>query len=378
MHARPPARFMGLVWHGEIETPFDSDEWVRIDLVMDALIRVAVDVVSRACAVSRRVQLGFQFGNQLSKNDASPVTVADFAVQALVLYELKSAFPEHVFIAEESAEPLRNDPVLAKYVLDAVNSGRKAGHALLSVSDICGAIDLGLHVGGDLKDTWVLDPIDGTKGFMRKQQYCIALGFLRNGIPSLGVLGCPNLPERLENTATYEARAEVEGGSIFHAVVADHVAYMQSASVPEPLYNTPVRVCEEKEAMMAVFMESVEAAHSSHGISAQVASLLGVSQPPVRMDSQVKYGSLSRGDATIFLRFPRGGYVENIWDHAAGVVVLSAAGGHVSDGTGAPLDFSKGRKLNNQMGIVATNGVLHDAVVEAVRLAFEESGTRAQ
>ena len=37
-----------------------------------------------------------------------------------------------------------------------------------------------------------------------------------------------------------------------------------------------------------------------------------------RMDSQVKYGVLARGGAEVFLRLPKAGYVEWIWDHAAG------------------------------------------------------------
>jgi len=40
---------------------------------------------------------------------------------------------------------------------------------------------------------WTLDPIDGTKGFLRREQYAIALAFIRDGRVELGVLGCPEL-----------------------------------------------------------------------------------------------------------------------------------------------------------------------------------------
>lgn len=50
---------------------------------------------------------------------------------------------------------------------------------------------------------------------------------------------------------------------------------------------------------------------------------MGVKTPPVRMDSQAKYGALSRGDGEIYLRFPREGYREKIWDHAAGYMVVA-------------------------------------------------------
>ena len=50
---------------------------------------------------------------------------------------------------------------------------------------------------------------------------------------------------------------------------------------------------------------------------------LGVKAPPIRIDSQAKYGALSRGDGAIYLRLPRKGYREKIWDHAAGSIVVT-------------------------------------------------------
>ena len=51
--------------------------------------------------------------------------------------------------------------------------------------------------------------------------------------------------------------------------------------------------------------------------------VLGVKAPPVRIDSQAKYGAMARGDAVIYLRFPHTGYREKIWDHAAGSIVIT-------------------------------------------------------
>lgn len=51
--------------------------------------------------------------------------------------------------------------------------------------------------------------------------------------------------------------------------------------------------------------------------------VLGVKAPPVRIDSQAKYGAMARGDAVIYLRFPHAGYREKIWDHAAGAIVIT-------------------------------------------------------
>ncbi|MEA5469572.1 inositol monophosphatase family protein [Spirulina sp. 06S082] len=55
---------------------------------------------------------------------------------------------------------------------------------------------------------------------------------------------------------------------------------------------------------------------------------------------------------------------ENIWDHAAGAIVLEEAGGRVTDLDGKPLDFSLGEKLTANRGILASNGVIHDRALE--------------
>ncbi|KAK4790957.1 hypothetical protein SAY86_031370 [Trapa natans] len=64
----------------------------------------------------------------------------------------------------------------------------------LSTEDILTAIDSGRSEGGPVGRHWVLDPIDGTKGFLRGKQYAIALALLDEGKVVLGVLACPNLP----------------------------------------------------------------------------------------------------------------------------------------------------------------------------------------
>mmetsp|Transcript_51874 Transcript_51874/g.103231 ORF Transcript_51874/g.103231 Transcript_51874/m.103231 type:complete len:90 (+) Transcript_51874:183-452(+) len=85
------------------------------------------------------------------------------------------------------------------------------------------------------------------------------------------------------------------------------------------------------------------------------------------MDGQGKYGILAKGEGHLYTRLPRAGYVENIWDHAAGVIIIEEAGGKVSDLRGRPLDFSRGAKLSESVrGIVASNGVVHEALLQAL------------
>ena len=80
------------------------------------------------------------------------------------------------------------------------------------------------------------------------------------------------------------------------------------------------------------FCESVESGHSAQGDAAAVAARLGITAPPLRMDSQAKYAVVARGEADIYLRLPtRADYREKIWDHAAGALIVAEAGGVVTD-----------------------------------------------
>ena len=91
--------------------------------------------------------------------------------------------------------------------------------------------------------------------------------------------------------------------------------------------------------------------------------------------SQAKYAALAAGCAEIQLRLlspTRLDYKEKIWDHAAGALVLEEAGGRVTDLYGAPLDFTRGRMLTANTGLLATNGAVHDAALAAVRQVLEK------
>ncbi|KAF7551205.1 hypothetical protein G7046_g7772 [Stylonectria norvegica] len=118
----------------------------------------------------------------------------------------------------------------------------------------------------------------------------------------------------------------------------------------------------------ATFCESVEAGHSAHGDQALISQKLGITAASVRMDSQAKYGSIARGAGDIYLRLPVDAkYQEKIWDHAAGDLIVREAGGQVTDIHGKRLDFTVGRTLANNKGVVAAPVAVHGKVLEAVQ-----------
>ena len=313
--------------------------------------RFAVDVVAEASALARQVQDRIaSSGDAVTKADRSPVTVADLAIQVLVSHRLAERFPGDGLLAEEDTAAIDADPGLAEQVLEL---SRQAVPEL-TAGAMRRALGRGDHGGGAARH-WVLDPIDGTKGFLRGEQFAVALALIDGGQLAAGALGCPRLQP-------------VDGsggeGSVFSAEVRRGASERRLGSTAD----RPIAVDAVTDPARAAFCESVEAAHAAHSVQAEIATRLGITRPPVRIDSQCKYAVVARGEASIYLRLPRrADYREKVWDHAAGAVIIEAAGGRVSDLDGRPLEVSAGRHLARSRGIVATNGHLHEAVLAACR-----------
>lgn len=322
-------------------------------------LKAAIAAVRLASTVTQAVQRNLVTADTLQKKDKSPVTVADFASQAVVCKALLDTFANDPVVGEEDARELR-EPANAGLLDSVVKHVAAAKGASTTREQALDWIDRGgatppLPPDGSMKRYWTLDPIDGTKGFLRAEQYAIALALIEDGRVVLGVLGCPNLPAS-------------DGGArgVLLAAVRGHGAVtmpLNSASSD----GTPIRVSDLTDTARARFCESVESGHSDQGGAAKIAELLGITAEPVRMDSQAKYAAVARGDASIYLRLPtRADYREKVWDHAAGAIVVEEAGGTVTDAFGKPLDFTHGRKLEHNRGIIASNGKVHRRVVEAV------------
>lgn len=321
-------------------------------------LKVAVAAVRDAAKVCRKVQAALVTAETLEKKDKSPVTVADFASQAVVCKALADAFGDDRVVGEEGADdlrgganaPLRNQVVehTAEIVHDATEDN------VLEWIDR-GGYDPVAEGTTPRKRYWTLDPIDGTKGFLRGMQYAIALALIEDGKVVLGALGCPNLKH-----------TDGSDGCLFTAVRGGGTKLLPIDG--ESLNGATVTVDEALTVSEARFCESVESGHSNQGDSATIATILGITADPYRIDSQCKYAAVGRGDASIYLRLPtRADYQEKIWDHGAGSIVVEEAGGTVTDVAGNALDFSLGRTLANNRGIIATNGRFHDEVVSAVQ-----------
>lgn len=278
----------------------------------------------------------------MHKDGAEPVTVADFASQAVLLREISAAFPDDRVLAEESAGDLGALGGVETLASAAVLAGAGDAMSLLRWID---------HQGGNGDHSWAIDPIDGTKGFLRGDQFAIAVGIVRDGEAIAGVLGLPRY-----------SRGEAAGVLLWGAVGEGAFVEPLVGGAPEP-----IRVSAERDAAGLRVLGSVEAAHGDPAAVEDLITTLGIGGGWVRMDSQAKYGAVAMADADVYVR-PRNrpDYRERVWDHAAGAAIVTAAGGRVTDLDGRDLDFSHGARLDANRGVVVTNGPLHDGIVAAL------------
>ncbi len=319
--------------------PFEKEKEVAIAAAINAAI---------ICEQVRKTMVP----EAIEKKDKSPVTVADFGAQAVVCKALKEAFPNDPVVGEEDAGELKTPEMTAR--LQQVTDYVKQVAPNATPETVTQWID---HGNGKVANRyWTLDPIDGTKGFLRKDQYAVALAMVADGEIKVGVLACPALTLELKGGSTT--------GILFVAVRGEG-ATMQAIAGGTP---QPIKVTSSDDQAHFRFVESVESGHGDQSLQSAIAKAAGVTTESMRMDSQAKYGAVASGNAILYLRLPSPkypGYQEKIWDHAAGVIVVEEAGGRVTDMHGETLDFSKADRLSTT-GVVVSNGEIHDKVLAAL------------
>ena len=311
-----------------------------------------LSVTREASALAQQVKAGMAMMN-LTKSDFSPVTVGDYAIQALVARRLEEQLGGPALVGEERAEALRAPEqgemrqVVAEFV------GKFCAGA--TEDTVCEWIDRGAAEPAGVY--WILDPIDGTKGYVRGGQYAVALARIAEGQVTHAALGCPNLPVSAlpEMGEGAVALAQRDAGAYISPLDQDEFHHLQVSTYSDP--------------SDARFLRSYESSHTNAGQIDEVAARMGTVAEPVRMDSQAKFAVLAAGRGDVLFRLlsaDRPDYKECAWDLAAGSLVLEEAGGRITDLSGKPLDFTAGRRLTNNRGVVASNGVLHESALEAL------------
>lgn len=221
-----------------------------------------------------------------TKADQSPVTIADRTAEETIISTIKAKFPDHTFFGEE---------------------GEKA--------------DLNNHKGY----TWIIDPIDGTKAYIRNNPiFATQLALMHDGELILGVSNAPKLQELVY--------AEKGQGCYFNG-----------------------------ERMRVSGTGNLADAYMSHG-SLKYFEKTGKTKQLVNIANSVKQ---SRGYSDFwpyhFLVQDRLDIMieadNKLWDIAAQKVIIEEAGGRLTQVDGSEIDHSS-------TSAVATNGLLHDEVIK--------------
>lgn len=312
----------------------------------------ALRAVAAAAEICRAVQQEARLASQ-RKPDASPVTEADYASQALIGGWLAEAFPRDPLVAEEDSLTLAAEAGLAERVLARL----KPLHPEADADSVRRWLDHGARPPGDR--FWTLDPIDGTKGFLRGEQYVVALALIEEGRVMVAAVAAPRLAPDLRPAAS-------EAGSAVVAVRGQGAWVRPLAGGAE----RRVAVSPRSDPVQARLVSSVEEAHTNAAQLARICQRLGVGPAPTRLDSQAKYLVIAGGQADLLIRLlPQRlpSYKEKVWDVAAGMLVVEEAGGRVTDLDGRPLDLTTGRELVRNRGSLISNGRLHDSALDAIQ-----------
>jgi 3'(2'), 5'-bisphosphate nucleotidase len=191
---------------------------------------------------------------------------------------------------------------------------------------------------------WMVDPLDGTRDFIRgRTGWAVMIGLCVAERPALGVVFQPTRGQ-LYRAAPGRAAERVDADGRAEAIHVSSVA-----------------------ALPAIRLVA-SASHRTEAID-RVREALGVSDELNVGSVGLKLGLIAQGERDLYVN-PASR--SSLWDSAGPEAILVAAGGRITDLAGAPLDYSGRASLKNARGLVASNGLVHDAVMEHLRRLFPD------
>ncbi|KAK0625850.1 hypothetical protein B0T14DRAFT_508673 [Immersiella caudata] len=362
-------------------------------------LQAAFEALRVAAEISRTVQKMTEFNGKdaiaktqdsdslaikMLKSDATPVTIADLAIQAMLLTVLNVTFPTYGLVAEESADQLRNDPelraIVNSLIVDHARDNTYAwenGCFAFSTNDthVIKILDLAGDPNGDgtTKPTfWVMDPIDGTASFVKGQQYAINLALISDGVEQLSAIACPLVDFNLAKTplskftdATVPPASHP--GTFLYAALGEgsYIMPLDASQSPIRLPNIP------PNAVSRPYLSTTATAVTSgkQDLHQQIATSLGATHPYCDLLAWVlRWVSLALQHATYTVWiYKNPNRHAKIWDHAGAMLLFREVGGKITDVNGREMDLSTGRTMSGNRGFVAASEGEHAAVLAEVR-----------
>lgn len=242
----------------------------------------------------------------LADNFSEPVTIADRTASRIIVEGLSDVFPRDGILSEEEFDD--------KTRLDK-------------------------------QRVWIIDPLDGTSGFVEKTgDFAVQIGLAEMGAAILGVVFMP-----LQNILYYA----VKNGGAF--VVENN----------EP----PKRLRVSDKTDFAEMSLASSRNHRSPRMS-QVYDKFGLKSEVRRGSVGLKVGLIAQQKADLYIHLsPRTKH----WDTCAPEIILQEAGGKMTDLFGCRIIYNTS-DVHNHNGVLATNGVSHDAAVSRLKPLLSEFG----
>lgn len=342
-------------------------------------LEIAFDVLQKASSLSQTV-VSVQDKAGIEKDDLSPVTVADFAVQGLLAATFKGAFPDDNFVGEEDASHLRTNETLLDRVWELLSTVPRDGLTKLpeSKEQLCELIDLCGSGKPETRRTWVFDPIDGTRTYMMGQVYAINVALLVDGQQVLSAVGCPNTSVNAKRPLNNPDIDPSNGGCIAFAVKG-HGAYVRTMDGTTP-DGTPRRLPQQpvlSGVTEAQFITSHDMADSVlPGMHEKLTARMGIPFPGCDLLPWVlRWTALAMGLGNTTVQIYKSRQrLGKIWDHAGAMLLFEETGGKITDIDGKPLDWLAGRKFVHNFGFVAAPPGIHALVLEQVHATLRENG----
>lgn len=266
-------------------------------------LAVALDVAEAAGAEVMRLYQSFE---AIDDAPADVTTDADVASQELILRRLSEEFPNDRLCGEETTAALERDRLSGK---------------------------------SDLARLWIVDPIDGTRGFARKNgEFSIMIGLVEQAATVLGVVLEPAI------------------GRLTYAVQGAGCHWRTSKN--EPFQQAFVN----KAGALSDATIAMSRSRGQEG-EKKLLDLLGANRGIQTYSAGIKLAQLARGEADVYL----GDYSSmHDWDLCAGCILVEEAGGRVTDWEGDPLTFGRS-PFKQRLGLAASNGAVHAELLTVVR-----------
>ncbi|KFY14954.1 hypothetical protein V491_05844 [Pseudogymnoascus sp. VKM F-3775] len=349
-------------------------------------LRIAELAVQKAVIVTKKVLSSVEKG-EFRKDDKTSVSLADFAAQALLVAAIHHNFPGDIIVGEEDTAILRSDQGIADRLWELVSTTHledeeceRSLPSPISPSEMLHYIDLGgTSYGGPKGRVWMIDPIDGTKGFLTGGQYVVCATLLIDGLETVAAFGCPHV--NLESGKISEQDKDTAGNGVLISAIRAKGAQVRALSRGDLLES---RKIEKNNAINDIskirFAENFITTTPQFPDRHKIAEKLGAPWNPIHIySSQLRYMALALGTCDVVLRTPEPtGAAAHVWDHAGGVMVYEEAGGKVTDLNGKDLIFAAGRDLTENFGFVAAPANIHSQVVDATKAVlrlYPEYGT---